>query len=37
MAQAERHHAEAVLTTDGRHLRGVKLSITPSPALPLLE
>jgi predicted nucleic acid-binding protein len=37
MAQAERHHAEAILTTDGRHFRAVKLSITPSPALPLLE
>jgi predicted nucleic acid-binding protein len=37
MAQAERHQAEAILTTDGRHFRAVKLSITPSPALPLLE
>lgn len=36
MAQAERHRAEAILTTDGRHFRAVKLAITPAPALPLL-
>jgi hypothetical protein len=36
MAQAERHRAEAILTTDGRHFRAVKLAITPSPVLPLL-
>ena len=37
MAQAERHRAEAILTTDARHFRTVRLAIVPSPALPLLE
>jgi hypothetical protein len=37
MAQAERHRAEAILTTDGRHFRAVKLAITPAPAFPLLS
>jgi len=36
MAQAERHRADAILTTDGRHFRAVKLSIQPPPELPLL-
>ncbi len=36
MAQAERHRAEAILTTDGRHFRAVKLAIAPAPYLPLL-
>ncbi len=36
MAQAERHRAEAILTTDGRHFRAAKLAITPMPALPLI-
>jgi predicted nucleic acid-binding protein len=37
MAQAERHRAEAILTTDGRHFRAVKLAIAPPPALLLLD
>jgi uncharacterized protein len=37
MAQAERHEASAILTTDGRHFRAVKLSIRPAPAFPLLD
>lgn len=37
MAQAERHRAEAILTTDGRHFRAVLLAITPAPAFPLLS
>lgn len=36
MAQAERHRAEAILTTDGRHFRAVKLAIDPPPDLPLV-
>lgn len=36
MAQAERHHAEAILTTDGRHFRAVRLAISPAPDFPLL-
>jgi predicted nucleic acid-binding protein len=36
MAQAERHQAEAILTTDGRHFRAVKLAISPAPEFPLL-
>jgi uncharacterized protein len=37
MAQAERHRAEAVLTTDGRHFNAVELKVRPYPAFPLLE
>jgi predicted nucleic acid-binding protein len=37
MAQAERHRAEAILTTDGRRLRAAELPIAPAPALPLLD
>jgi predicted nucleic acid-binding protein len=37
MAQAERYRAETILTTDGRHFRAVKLSISPSPSFPLLD
>lgn len=37
MAQAERHRAESILTTDGRHFRAVKLSIQPTPDFPLLD
>lgn len=37
MAQAERHVAEAILTTDGRHFRAVKLAISPPPDFPLLK
>jgi predicted nucleic acid-binding protein len=36
MAQAERHQAEAILTTDGRHFRAVKLKLSPAPEYPLL-
>jgi hypothetical protein len=37
MAQAERHDADTILTTDGRHFRAVKLSLSPPPELPLLD
>jgi hypothetical protein len=37
MAQAERYSADAILTTDGRHFRAVKLSISPPPDFPLLR
>lgn len=33
MAQAERHAARVVVTTDGRHFRAVKLTIRPAPRL----
>jgi uncharacterized protein len=37
MAQAERHKARAILTTDARHFRAVKLAIRPPPEFPLLD
>lgn len=37
MAQAERYAADAILTTDGRHFRAVKLAIAPPPDFPLLQ
>ena len=37
MAQAERHRADSILTTDGRHFRAVKLAIHPAPDFPLLD
>ncbi|MBI2892762.1 MAG: PIN domain-containing protein [Deltaproteobacteria bacterium] len=33
MAQAERHHARVIVTTDARHFRAVKLRISPPPRL----
>lgn len=33
MAQAERHRARVIVTTDARHFRAVKLSIRPPPRL----
>lgn len=33
MAQAERHQARVIVTTDARHFRAVKLAIRPAPKL----
>jgi len=33
MAQAERHRARVIVTTDLRHFRAVKLALRPAPAL----
>jgi predicted nucleic acid-binding protein len=33
MAEAERHRAEAIVTTDARHFRAVHLRIQPAPRL----
>lgn len=37
MAQAERHKARVIVTTDARHFRAVKLSIQPPPRLVPLD
>ncbi len=37
MAQAERHKASIIVTTDGRHFRAVKLGIDPPPRLVPLD
>jgi predicted nucleic acid-binding protein len=33
MAQAERHRARVIVTTDGRHFRSVRLQLKPPPRL----
>lgn len=33
MAQAERHHASVIVTTDERHFRAVRLALQPAPRL----
>jgi len=33
MAQTERHHAEAIVTTDARHFRAVTLRLSPAPRM----
>lgn len=37
MAQAERHSARIILTTDGRHFRGVRLKVKVPPKLVPLD
>jgi len=37
MAEAERHKARVIVTTDGRHFRAVKLRIDPAPRLVPLD